>query len=306
MTASTNIASDTIPLKGLMLLMALTLLWGLNWPFMKTALNEIPVWWFRTICLFVGGFSLLLIAALSRQVVIPTKAEIKPLVFCIIFNILGWHLFSAYGVTLLPAGRAVIIAFTMPIWASILGSIFLNEPLTKAKIIALVLGMSGLGVLIGPDLISLQSSPIGALCMLGAAITWACGTVIFKKTQWRASTSALAGWQLTIGGIPIAMGAVLFEQPFDPHEISPQAYYSLGYVLAFPMIFCQWAYFKSVRTFPASIAAMSTLGIPVVGAFSSALILGEHLGYREFASLILICAALAAVLVLPSLSKNKT
>ena len=98
---------------------------------------------------------------------------------------------------------------------------------------------------------------------------------LFKKTQWRTSTSALAGWQLTIGGIPIAMGAVLFEQPFDPHEISPQAYYSLGYVLAFPMIFCQWAYFKSVQTFPASIAAMSTLGIPVVGAFSSALILGD-------------------------------
>ena len=306
MSTSTNLAADTIPFKGLVLLAALTLFWGVNWPFMKAALNEIPVWWFRTICLFVGGLSLLLIAKFSKQVVLPRKSEIKPILYCVIFNILGWHLFSAYGVSLMPAGRAVIIAFTMPVWASILGSIFLNEPMTKTKITALVLGLSGLGVLIGPDLMSVQSSPIGALCMMGAAITWACGTVIFKKTQWHASTSALAGWQLTIGGIPIAIGAVLYEQPFDPGQISFQAYYSLGYVLAFPMIFCQWAYFKSVRTFPASLAAISTLGIPVVGAFSSALILGETLGYREFASLILICAALGAVLVLPTLRKIKT
>ena len=187
----------------------------------------------------------------------------------------------------------------------ILGSIFLNEPLTKTKITALVLGLSGLAVLIGPDLMSVKSSPIGALCMMGAAISWACGTVIFKRSQWHASTSALAGWQLLLGGIPIAIGAILYEQSFDPSQISFQAYYSLGYVLAFPMIFCQWAYFKSVRTFPASLAAISTLGIPVVGAFLSALIVGEHLGYQEFGALILICAALGAVLVLPTFRKNK-
>jgi drug/metabolite transporter (DMT)-like permease len=296
--------SDTIPLNGLILLAALTLFWGFNWPFMKIALNEVPVWWFRSYCLLFGGTGLLVFAKVTRQVIIPIKHEIRPLLYCVLFNVLGWHLCSAYGVTLIPAGRAVIIAFMMPIWASILGSLFLNEPLTKTKITALLLGLFGLGVLIGPDLISLQSAPTGVLCMLAASISWACGTVIFKKTNWISSTLALAGWQLIIGGLPIIIVAIFYERSFDPIHLSSQAYYALGYVLALPMIFCQWAYLKSVRTLPASLAAISTLGIPVVGIFSSALILDENIGYQEFASLVLICSALGAVLVLPTVRKN--
>jgi drug/metabolite transporter (DMT)-like permease len=298
--------SETIPLKGLILLAALTLFWGFNWPFMKIALSEVPVWWFRSYCLLIGGAGLLLFAKVARQIVLPIKPEIRPLLYCVLFNVLGWHLFSAYGVTLMPAGRAVIIAFMMPVWASILGSLFLNEPLTKTKIIALLLGLFGLGVLIGPDLLSLKSKPIGALCMLAASISWACGTVIFKKTNWHSPTMALAGWQLIIGGVPIIIVALFYERSFDPMQLSSQAYYALGYVVALPMIFCQWAYLKSVRTLPASLAAMSTLGIPVVGIFSSALILDENIGYQEFASLILICSALGTVLVLPTIRRNTT
>lgn len=283
------------------LLGALTFFWGTNWPFMKMALNEIPVWWFRAICLFGGGGALFIIAVLSRQVVRLKAHEIRPLLFCTVFNVMGWHLFTGYGVSMMPAGRAVIIAFTMPVWASIIGSFVLHEPLTKNKIISLLFGTAGLAVLIGPDLVDLRSAPVGALFMLGAAVSWAIGTVAFKRANWSASTTALAGWQLVLGGIPIGLGAVMIGPPPDLTAISFQAQYSLAYVLAFPMIFCQWAYFRSVRTFPASLAAISTLGIPIVGAYSAALILGETVGLREFAALALVCAALATVLVYPAL-----
>lgn len=285
---------------------ALTLFWGGNWPFLKIALAEIPVWWFRSICLLIGGSSLIFIASFSRQIVAIQRFEIKPLLLCALLNVFGWHLFSAYGVSLMPAGRAVIIAFTMPVWASILSSIFLDEPLTKNKIIALGLGLAGLAILIGPDLLVLKSAPIGALFMLGAAVSWAFGTVAFKRTKWVASTSALAGWQLLLAGIPITIGAILFEPMPLWSEISAPAIYSFMYILAFPMIFCQWAYLKAVRSFPASLAAISTLGIPVIGAYSSALILGEHVGLQEFSALVLICAALGAVLLLPTLQKSNS
>lgn len=295
--------SQTIPIGGLVLLSALTLFWGGNWPFMKMALSEIPVWWFRSICLLVGGSALILISRFSRQIISLQKYEIAPLLFCALFNVVGWHLFSAYGVSLMPAGRAVIIAFTMPVWASILSSYFLNEPMTANKVFALILGVAGLAVLIGPDLWVLQSAPIGALCMLGAAVSWAFGTVAFKKTKWTASTSALAGWQLLLAGVPITIVAIAFEPMPDWTALTPLTSYSMIYILAFPMVFCQWAYLRSVRSFPASLAAISTLGIPVVGAYSSALILGEHVGLQELGALVLICAALGAVLLLPALKK---
>jgi drug/metabolite transporter (DMT)-like permease len=62
------------------------------------------------------------------------------------------------------------------------------------------------------------------------------------------------------------------------------------------MIYCHWAYFTLVRIFPASVAAISTLAIPVVGVFSSALILDETVGFSEIVALILVVSALAIVI----------
>ena len=206
----------------------------------------------------------------------------------------------------MPAGRAVIIAFTMPVWAALLARLILGEPLTGLKIISLVLGITGLAVLIGPDLVDLQTAPLGAICMLGASLTWGIGTVLFKKFDWSASTTALAGWQLLFAGIPISIGAFVFQAPPDWTAISGKAYFSLAYVMAFPMIFCQWAYLRSVRTFPASLAAISTLGVPIVGTYSSALLLGEPVGLQEFGALVLVCLALMTVLVIPALRGRRT
>jgi drug/metabolite transporter (DMT)-like permease len=287
------------------LLGTLTFFWGTNWPIMKIVLGEMPVWWFRTVCLFGGGFSLMAIAVAGGQVVRLRRAEIGPLLLCTALNIIGWHLCSAYGVSLMPAGRASIIAFTMPVWASLMSVRVLGEPMTGNKIVALVLGVAGLAVLIGPDLWVLQAAPVGALFMLGAAVCWAAGTVSFKRPDWSASVVALTAWQLILGGIPISIGAVLFEgTPDFVSAMSPTGWYALAFVIAFPMIFCQWAYMKSVRLFPASLAAISTLGIPVIGTYSSALILDEPVGWREFGALVLVISALASVTLLPALRRK--
>ena len=110
-----------LPPLGFVLLAGLTLFWGLNWPAMKIAFAELPVWWFRAACLWFGGLGLLAIARLSGQGLSVPRAERGALVVCALFNVLGWHLCSGYGVSLMPAGRASIIAFTMPVWASLLG-----------------------------------------------------------------------------------------------------------------------------------------------------------------------------------------
>ena len=65
------------------------------------------------------------------------------------------------------------------------------------------------------------------------------------------------------------------------------AWLALAYVFVFPMVFCQWAYLKVVHLFPASSAAIGTLLVPVVGVYSSALILGEIVGWAELLSLVL-------------------
>lgn len=290
-------ARDALPPLGFVLLAGLTLFWGLNWPAMKIVLAELPVWWFRAGCLWFGGLGLLLIAQLSGPSLAVPRAERGPLVLCALFNVVGWHLCSGYGISLMPAGRASIIAFTMPVWAALLGSLVLGEAFTKAKLIGLALGMGGLAVLIGPDLVVLETAPLGALFMLLAALSWATGTVLLKRFRWSLTTTVLVGWQLVAAALPVSLGAVLLEVPPDLAGLSDRALLAIAYVFLLPMLFCQWAYFRTVRLFPAAIAAIGTLAIPVVGVFSSAAVLGEHVGWREFAALALICGALASVLM---------
>ncbi len=291
-------ASHTaLPPIGFLLLAGLTVFWGANWPAMKIAFTELPVWWFRAGCLWFGGLGLILIARFSGLSLRVPIVERGPLLLCALFNGVGWHLSSGYGISLMPAGRAAIIAFTMPVWASLLGSFLLDEAITKAKLIGLALGMGGLAVLIGPDLMVLETAPLGALFMLMAAVSWATGTVLLKRFHWSVPTTVLVGWQLIAGALPVSLGALLLEAPPELAGLSREALLAVAYIFLFPMVFCQWAFFRTVRLFPATIAAIGTLAIPVVGVYSSAVILGEAVGWREFIALLLICSALASVLL---------
>ena len=296
--------APTLPAAGFFLLAALGLFWGLNWPAIKLSVTELPVWWFRMISVGLGGLGILTIGRLVTGRLFPHRADVGPLLFVSVFSVLGWHLCTGYGVSLMPAGRAAIIAYMMPVFASLLAVPVLGEPMTRTKVVGLVLGVSGLAVLMGPDIVVLQTAPLGALFMLGAAASWGVGTVLFKKFRWQTPISVLVGNQMMIGFVIIAPVAVMVEPVPDFANLRTETWAAMIYLIALPMIFCQWAYLKVVSLFPAAIAAIGTLAVPIVGVYSSALILGEAVGWREFAALALISAALVVVLIVPALRRN--
>lgn len=291
--------TETLPQFGFVLLMSLSIFWGSNWPIMKIGLREIPVWTFRTLCLFLGGFGVLCLAKTNGLILTIPRLELRPLILVSLLNITGWHLCSAYGLIYMEAGRAVIIGYTMPVWASILSSFILGERLTLARLIGLFLGIAGLLILIGPDIKVLGSAPLGAIFMLGAAVTWAGGTVFLKYFHWTMPITVLTGWQLILGGIPVIIGALILEPMTVLLQVSWQVALAMVYIILIGNIFCFWAWVKVVNLFPASVASIGTLAIPVIGVFSSALVLGEPVGFREIAALILVVMALSIVMIRP-------
>jgi drug/metabolite transporter (DMT)-like permease len=68
------------------------------------------------------------------------------------------------------------------------------------------------------------------------------------------------------------------------------------HVVLFPMIFCHWAWFSVVSLFPASVAAIGTLAIPVIGVLSSVWMLGEALGVQEISALSIVVVSVGIVL----------
>ncbi|MBI2255860.1 MAG: DMT family transporter [Proteobacteria bacterium] len=289
---------------GIVLLVLITIFWGVNWPAIKLSVNEVPVWAFRTICLVAGATGLFAIAAAAKLPLRIPRQDLKPLLIAALGNITFWHLFSALGVTLMQPGRASILAFTMPLWAAPIAAIWLREKIDGLRLIGLGIGMAGLAVLVVPDWENLSAHPWGPIFMLLAAIAWAFGTVALKTHRYSMPTTSLVAWQMLLGGIPIFIGAALFEHDFDPTAVSALGWGAVAYAALIPMIFCHWAWFRVVAIYPAVVAAIGTLAIPVIGIISSAMITGDIVGWDEILSLALVVFALFLVLVAPQLRRR--
>ncbi len=276
----------------------MTVFWGANWAALKIALAEIPVWQYRAITCGVSGIALLALAALGGIAIRVPRGYVPRLALAALFNVTGWQILSAYGVHLIPSGKASVLAFTMPVWATLLSVLFLGERLTARIIGALALGLAAIAVLLSADFGALRSAPLGTLLTIGAAISWAIGTVIQKRLQWPMPVIAVAAWQLAIGSLPIVTIALLTES-IRVQDASAAALWALGYSLVLPMIFCTYAWYKVVSLFPASIAAIGTIMVPAVGLVMGAVLLHEPLGWREITALLCVAGAIALVFLQP-------
>ena len=291
-------SSQTLPRSMWVLLILLTLGWGFNWPIMKMTLAELPVWTFRGLCVAVGAIGLFVLARAGGQSTRVPTGQWGRLVVISICNVTLWNVLIGYGLQMLPAGRSAILAYSMPVWAVMLSAFILDEKLTHRRILGLVLGMAGLAVLLGAEMSVVRVSPLGTVLVLGAAISWALGTVLMRRYPMNLGTTALTAWQLLVGGLPLMIGALVIDWG-DWQPIGTRATIGLVYNMTFVFIFCYWAWFKIATTAPAGVSSLSTLMIPIVGVFSGIWLLGESPQWQEFAALVLVIAALATVLIPP-------
>lgn len=308
----TDASKPDLPRSGFVLLALLTIFWGINWPLMKWGLAEMRPWSFRALCILIGPAGLFLCGRLAGQRLAIAHGDWRAMLVASFFNTTCWHLLSAFGLSLMASGRAAIIAFTMPLWATLLAVPLLGEKLTPAKLVGLALGLVGLACLLGGEIQALERAPIGALLMFGAAISWAAGSLAVKRHRWKTEAFALTAWQLVIGGIPILIGWAIIDgwSPLREGIEAPTWRGVVGvlYAATIPMIFCHWGWVRVLAIFPASVAAIGTLLIPVVGVFSSAIVLGEQVGVMELVSLSAIVASLAIVLGpgMPALGRRRS
>lgn len=275
------------------LVLALGIFWGLNWPTVKVLLTVFPPFTLRAIGLGLGTVGLAALAAAMHQSLLPRRDELAHLIATGLLTVLGFNVFTAFGQLFTETSSAVIVAFTMPMWAALLAVIFLGERLSLNRVLALLLGMLGLAVLVHGDLEKFVASPAGPVCMLAAALSWAAGTVALKARDWSIAPLARATWLVGVSAPFAALGAVLFEQPLSQSLPATPLFLVLVYHVIFPMIVCHAAWVSLVGRLPASVAAVATLLIPVVGVASAGLLLGDDLSASKLLALALVLTSVA-------------
>lgn len=282
-----------LPREGLLLLAALSLLWGMNWPIMKIVLTEIPPLYFRATCLILGGSGILVIARIGGHSISP-RDHWQRLMTLSLFNIIGWNVPAIYGVSLLPSGRAALLGYTMPLWSAILSVWLLGERITLQRMLALLLGLAGIAALMGGSLQGMLEAPVGIACMILAAWNWALGVVLLKRLKITMPTIALTGWTMLLGGLPLLLIAVPLE---TPRLVVPGFWSSFGliYNILFAFMFCYWAWNRIVLMVPVAVSSLSSLVTPLIGVAGGTFLLKEKLSWQEGLAALLILAAVATV-----------
>jgi drug/metabolite transporter (DMT)-like permease len=284
-------------------ILVLTLVWGCNWPVLKMGVAELAPLTFRDATLPLAAVGMLLVSRLSGDSIRIPRALWPRLIVLALLNIAGWNGLVLFGVQQLPAGRSAILAYTMPIWATMIAAIMLREPLSRRKLFGLALGVSGMAVLIGEQITVVRAAPSGALMILAAAVLWAFGTVLLRKWQLPVPQNTLSGWMMLFGWMPLAVLAPLFDpQPLATEfaNLSYRGWFAILYNIFLAGTLAHWAWFTLARTLPVAVSSLSSLPVPVVGVFSGIVLLGERPGPQEWIALALVVAALFTVLFQPS------
>jgi drug/metabolite transporter (DMT)-like permease len=280
---------------GLLLLVSLWLVWGTSWPAMRMVFSEVPVWQFRAVTCAISGLALLAIAVATGERWRVPRRHWGVLLAASVFNMIIWQICVGYGLSMMGAGHGAIITYTLPVWTAAISVIVLKERLTWRKALAVALGVAGVFVLLSSDFKAIGTSPVGAAYMLAAAIGWAIGTIIVKRVTWTVGMYTLAGWQLLISWVPMTAIALAAE-PFMLHQIRGATLWAALYVTFIALIAGYALWFKIVEHFPAIIASLGSLMVPVIGVISGALILGERIGLIEIGALALVLTAISLVL----------
>ena len=281
----------------------LTLVWGCNWPVLKMGVTEVAPLTFRSLTLPFAALGLLLVARASEDFIRVSRGWWPKLVVLALLNISAWNGLVLFGVQQLPAGRSAILAFTMPIWATMVATVVLHERLSSRKLLGLTLGIAGMAVLIGEQIAVLRAAPFGTLMILSAAISWAFGTVLLRKWQLPVPQNTLSGWMMLLGWLPLAVLAPFFDpQPLasEVANLSARGWFAIAYNIFLAGTLAHWAWFTLARTLPVAVSSLSSLPVPVVGVLSGMVLLGERPGAQEWIALALVVAALFTVLFQPS------
>ena len=274
-------------MRGYGLLGITALVWGFNWTVSKFLLTELPPFALRGWAGMVGAGLLFAIAALRGERIMPPPGQWRRLAVSGFLNFTCWMGLASLALLWLPAGEAAIIAYTLPIWTALFAWPMLGERPTAPRLAGLVLGLSGVAVLVAGEPIALAWDRMpGVAAMLAGAIAFALGTVLAKRAPSNLPPMAGVAWQVLIGAIPLLLLGLITEHA-DFGALTPLGWGAFCYMGLIAMSLAYVCWFGALRRLPASTASIGALLVPVIAVFAAAAVLGEPLGPREGIALLL-------------------
>ncbi len=287
--------SNKVNAKDLLMVLIVTVSWGMNYPIMKYVVNSYPPSAFRAYTFIVGFLSIGLYAYFKGISLAVVSAERWPVFKLSMFNMVGWHLPMIYGVSMLNSGRAAIIGYTMPVWALVASALLYKEKINIRSLVSIVLAMAAALLLAWGSRQQWGNQPLGVGVMLVAAVIWGVGNAMMKNAKLALHGVALTFWALFIAFVFFLCITIAFE---TDQWAWPNLFQWLailyGGVITFAVSYVAW--FHVARKLSAVSSGLSIMLVPVFGVTGGALVLGESVTLPDLSALMLILLAMFVVL----------
>lgn len=255
-------------------LLLLSALWGGSFLFMRIAAPVFGPVVLIELRVLIAGIALLLYSIFTRRSLDLRKRWLHYLVIGIINSAIPFTLIATAEL-LLTAGFAAILNATSPLFGAVVAAIWIKEALTTRKVIGLLLGLVGVGVLVGWSSLPFSVTVVfSVVASLVAAAFYGLASVYTKVYARGASSVAVTTCS--------QIGASLFLLPLVP-IVPAQHPPTLIVVLAVTALallctgFAYLLYFQLIENVGPTRALTVTFLSPVFGVLWGVLLLNEAL-----------------------------
>jgi drug/metabolite transporter (DMT)-like permease len=193
-------------------LAALGLIWGYNWVVMKIGVQDASPFVFAAWRTFGGGIVLAMVGLALRR---PMRPQFVGRTFLIGFFQTGCFVgLASWAVVSAGVGQVAMLAYTMPLWVSLIAWPVLGERIGRWQAVALAIAFAGIACMIGRLHANVMADAIAIL----AGVTWAIGIVLTKALQRdeRVDLFCLTMWQMLFGGAVLVV--IAFIVPSHPTD----------------------------------------------------------------------------------------
>lgn len=281
-----------VDLTGFLVMVLLTLLWGVNYPAVKIANT---------------GFAPVFNAFLRSMI-----ASILGIIYCISIKQPMFHkdirLFHGFVVGVLfglefvciywgmlytDAARAVILVNFSPFVVAIGAYFFLGEKLNTAKITGLIMAFAGAYLVFwGKPKTWNASMLMGDILEIIAAFLWGSTTIYIKKFLAEKVQPIHTFLYQLVFSVPIILACAYTLETHWILEINAPAVLALIFSSVIVAFASYLTWFKLIHTYPVSELAVFTFLSPVFGVASGVLFLGEQLTLGLVLGLVFVCAGI--------------
>jgi drug/metabolite transporter (DMT)-like permease len=286
---------------GVVLALAIVyLVWGSTYLAIRYAIESIPPFTMAGLRFLVAGTTLYAFARLTGAPR-PRRSHWTSSAAIGAFLLLGGNGGVVWAEQHVASGVTALLVAIEPVWIAVLAPLLLGHRRAGVRVaVGLIAGVAGVGVLVidprGLDPTSID--PLGAAVLVGAALSWAVGSLVSLRFVLPESRSLASGMQMLAGGILLALLGGLTGEWSRISAAAPSArsWAAFAYLVLFGSIIAFSAYAYLLRAARPTVAATYAFVNPVIAVLLGWAVGGEPLSGRVAVAAVLILAAVALLI----------